>query len=134
MVELLGAKENTFLYTEQYVWVILAGSLFTMGSYTTGALLRSEGSVKYSMTGMIAGTIMNIALDPLFGDGVLSIPELASGLLSGTATNLAGRELTINIGDATAFTTNKVYRICSNHCITYYSGLRSSPPPLSSLS
>ena len=66
LVELLGAKENTFLYTQQYVMVILAGSIFTMGSYTTGALLRSEGSVRYSMTGMIVGTIMNIALDPLF--------------------------------------------------------------------
>lgn len=66
LVRLLGAKENTFLYTEQYVRVILAGSLFTMGSYTTGALLRSEGSVRYSMTGMIVGTIMNIILDPLF--------------------------------------------------------------------
>ena len=37
LVRLLGAKENTFLYTQQYVRVILAGSLFTMGSYTAGA-------------------------------------------------------------------------------------------------
>ena len=66
LVRLLGAKDNTFLYTKQYVQVILAGSFFTMGSYTTGALLRSEGSVRYSMTGMIVGTIMNIILDPLF--------------------------------------------------------------------
>ncbi|MBR5681901.1 MAG: MATE family efflux transporter [Ruminococcus sp.] len=66
LVRLLGAKDNTFLYTRQYVQVILAGSFFTMGSYTTGALLRSEGSVRYSMTGMIVGTLMNIALDPLF--------------------------------------------------------------------
>ena len=66
LVRLLGAKENTFLYTQQYVQVILAGSFFTMGSYTAGALLRGEGSVRYSMTGMIVGTIMNIILDPLF--------------------------------------------------------------------
>ncbi|MBP3855055.1 MAG: MATE family efflux transporter [Ruminiclostridium sp.] len=66
LVSLLGAKENTFLYTQQYVSVILTGSIFTMGSYTTGALLRSEGSVRYSMTGMIVGTILNIGLDPLF--------------------------------------------------------------------
>ncbi len=66
LVRLLGAKENTFLYTQQFVQVILAGSIFTMGSYTTGALLRSEGAVRYSITGMIVGTIMNIALAPLF--------------------------------------------------------------------
>ena len=47
-----------------------------------------------------------ISLDALFGDGVLSIPELAGALLSGTATNLAGRTLTIQIGNTTAFTTN----------------------------
>ncbi len=66
LIRLLGAKENTFLYTQQYVQIILLGSFFTMGSYTIGALLRSEGSVRYSMTGMIAGTLINIVLDPLF--------------------------------------------------------------------
>ena len=66
IVTALGAKANTFVYTADYVSVILAGSLFTMGSYTFGALLRSEGSVKYSVLGMIAGTITNIILDPLF--------------------------------------------------------------------
>ena len=62
----LGAKANTFQYTLDYVSVILFGSLFTMGSYTFGALLRSEGSVKYSVIGMIAGTLTNIIFDPLF--------------------------------------------------------------------
>ncbi|MBQ8067660.1 MAG: MATE family efflux transporter [Solobacterium sp.] len=66
IVTSLGAKANTFGYTADYVSVILAGSLFTMGSYTFGALLRSEGSVKYSVLGMVAGTITNIILDPLF--------------------------------------------------------------------
>ncbi len=66
LVQILGAKDNTFDFTQQYVQIILLGSFFTMGSYTTGALLRSEGSVRYSMTGMIVGTIMNIMLDPLF--------------------------------------------------------------------
>lgn len=62
----LGAKDNTFIYTEQYVRIILIGSIFTMGNYTFGQLLCSEGSVKYSIAGMIAGTIINIILDPVF--------------------------------------------------------------------
>ena len=62
----LGAKENTFGFTKQYVLIILLGSLFTMGSYTFGQLLRSEGSVKLSVAGMVAGTVTNIVLDPLF--------------------------------------------------------------------
>ncbi len=47
-----------------------------------------------------------IVLDPLFGDGVLSIPELLNGVISGTATGLNGRTLSIKVGDTTAFTTN----------------------------
>ncbi|MBO5556365.1 MAG: MATE family efflux transporter [Oscillospiraceae bacterium] len=66
LVRGLGAQANTFVYTKQYVRVILAGSLFTMGNYTLGQLLRSEGSVKYSVAGMIVGTLVNILLDPLF--------------------------------------------------------------------
>ncbi len=62
----LGAGENTYEYTRQYVGVLIAGSVFTMGSYTFGQLLRSEGSVRYSIMGMMAGTVLNIALDPLF--------------------------------------------------------------------
>ena len=66
IVKGLGAQENTFEYTRQYVQVILAGSLLTMGNYTFGQLLRSEGSVKQSVAGMIVGTVVNIILDPVF--------------------------------------------------------------------
>lgn len=62
----LGAKENTVLFTEQYVGILLIGTICTMGNYTLGQLLRGEGSVKYSMLGMVCGTLLNIALDPLF--------------------------------------------------------------------
>ncbi len=66
IVKGLGAGDNTFGYTRQYVAVILTGTVFTMGNYTLGQLLRSEGSVKYSIAGMITGTAVNIILDPVF--------------------------------------------------------------------
>lgn len=66
VVTILGAKENTKLFTTQYVSVILVGSFFTMGNYTFGQLLRSEGSMKYSVFGMVIGTVANIILDPIF--------------------------------------------------------------------
>ena len=62
----LGAEQNTSGYTEQYVSILLVGSIGLMGNYTFGQLLRSEGSVNYSLLGMIAGTVANIVLDPLF--------------------------------------------------------------------
>ena len=66
IVEVLGAKQNTFGFTKEYVFVIVLGTVFTMGNYTLGQLLRSEGSVKYSIIGMIAGTVVNLVLDPVF--------------------------------------------------------------------
>jgi len=66
IVKVLGADETTAAFTAQYAGVLLAGSFFTMGSYTFGQLLRAEGSMKYSVMGMILGTIVNIILDPIF--------------------------------------------------------------------
>ncbi|MBQ9060428.1 MAG: MATE family efflux transporter [Firmicutes bacterium] len=66
IIQGLGAKEHTSLYTSQYVGILLAGTVCTMGNYTFGQLLRGEGSVKYSMLGMVCGTILNIGLDPVF--------------------------------------------------------------------
>lgn len=66
IVTILGAKENTFEYTKDYCLVMILGSVFTMGNYALGQLLRSEGSTFYSMVGMISGTVANIILDPIF--------------------------------------------------------------------
>ena len=86
----LGAQSNTFAFTRQYVSVILVGSLFTMGNYTFGQLLRSEGSVKYSIVGMIAGTIANIVLDPIFIFGFgLQIRGAAIATILGNAIGMA---------------------------------------------
>lgn len=62
----LGAQENTFGFTRDYVRVLFLGSILVMGNYTFGQLLRSEGSVKQSVAGMVVGTVANIALDPVF--------------------------------------------------------------------
>ena len=86
IVDGLGAKSNTFGFTFQYVMIILIGSVFVMGNYTFGQLLRSEGSVKYSIAGMIAGTVANIALDPLFIFGLgLEINGAAIATVLGNA-------------------------------------------------
>ncbi len=86
IVDGLGAKSNTFGFTSQYVMIILIGSIFVMGNYTFGQLLRSEGSVKYSIAGMIVGTVANIVLDPLFIFGLdLEIKGAAIATVLGNA-------------------------------------------------
>ena len=85
----LGAQANTIDYTRQYVQVILAGSLFTMGNYTFGQLLRSEGSVRQSVAGMIAGTLVNIILDPVFIFGLgMEIRGAAIATILGNAAGM----------------------------------------------
>ncbi len=98
----LGAKENTFLYTKQYVAIILLGTIFTMGNYTLGQLLRSEGSVRYSIVGMVVGTVANIVLDPIFifglhmeirGAAIATILGNALGMLTSLIIYISGKSL-----------------------------------------
>ena len=66
IVKLLGTSSETFEFTKEYCLVLIIGSLFVMGNYAVGQLLRSEGATFYSMIGMIIGNIANIILDPIF--------------------------------------------------------------------
>lgn len=65
LMRILGASDETFLFTKQYVCILLIGSFFIMGSFALGQLLRSEGSALLSVIGLISGTIANIILDPI---------------------------------------------------------------------
>lgn len=98
----LGAQENTFEFTRQYAGVILTGSFFTMGNYTLGQLLRSEGSVRYSVLGMVVGTVVNIVLDPVFifalgmeicGAAIATVLGNAAGMAVSLALYLRGKTL-----------------------------------------
>ena len=60
-----------------------------MGNYTFGQLLRSEGSVRQSVAGMIAGTIVHIMLDPIFIFGLgLEIRGAAIATILGNAAGM----------------------------------------------
>ena len=90
IVQKLGADADTWDFTVQYTAVLLAGSIFTMGSYTLGALLRSEGAVKYAVAGMLAGTAANIVLDPLFIFGLhMEVRGAAIATVLGNAVSTA---------------------------------------------
>lgn len=63
---MLGATESTKAYASTYLRYILIGSPFILGSFVLNNHLRYQGSALYSMIGIITGSIINIALDPLF--------------------------------------------------------------------
>lgn len=61
-----GASDDTMPYAMEYTTIIGAGFFFFSLSMCANNLLRSEGSTKASMKGMLIGAILNTALDPLF--------------------------------------------------------------------
>ena len=63
---LLGASENTAAHAEAYYSVIVAGAPLVILSFIHTNLIRSEGMSTLSMVGTVSGSLLNIALDPLF--------------------------------------------------------------------
>ncbi|SHJ34358.1 putative efflux protein, MATE family [Dethiosulfatibacter aminovorans DSM 17477] len=66
ILEFFGADESIMEMSMGYGRFIIMGSMFTMGNMAMNNLLRAEGSAKLSMLGMLAGSVLNIVLDPLF--------------------------------------------------------------------
>ena len=67
LLNLLGASDNTLSYSRDYIiWVIVVGSIPTVGSMMLAHFLRSEGCAKQSSFGIAGGGILNIILDPIF--------------------------------------------------------------------
>ena len=67
MLRLLGASDNTFTYAKQYIFsTTVIGSIPTALSMCMPQLLRNCGYSKESGIGVALGSVLNIALDPLF--------------------------------------------------------------------
>lgn len=66
ILAMLGADEDTWQYASQFYTLIIIGSPFIIVSMTPTNLLRTEGFATPSAIGSIAGTVINICLNPLF--------------------------------------------------------------------
>ena len=62
---LLGSTDTILPYTKDYLRVILLGAPWMTASLVLNNQLRFQGSAVYSMVGITAGAVLNIALDPL---------------------------------------------------------------------
>lgn len=60
-----GSSANTIGYAQDYMRYIALGAVFIVLSNAFGNIIRSEGAAKYSMTGMMIGTAVNMVLDPV---------------------------------------------------------------------
>jgi putative MATE family efflux protein len=64
MLPLFGATEANMPLAVDYTIIVLFGIPFQILATITSALIRADGSPKYSMTCMLAGAIFNIVCDP----------------------------------------------------------------------
>lgn len=62
----LGASENTFASSKEYLKIISIGYVFSIVGYIANAAIRSDGSPKIAMYTLLVGAILNIVLDPIF--------------------------------------------------------------------
>lgn len=61
-----GANDDIIELTELYGKYITIGYSISILNMVMNNLLRAEGSAKYSMIGMLIGSVLNIILDPIF--------------------------------------------------------------------
>lgn len=66
LLYLFGASPATYEYANQYMTVILMGSLFQGIGFGLNNVIRAEGNPKVAMYTMLLGAITNIILDPIF--------------------------------------------------------------------
>lgn len=61
-----GASVDTIGYGKSYLSIMLMGSPIIGLKMAVAGLLRSEGATREAMIGMVSGSLLNIALDPVF--------------------------------------------------------------------
>ncbi|MDO4976609.1 MAG: MATE family efflux transporter [Eubacteriales bacterium] len=66
LVYLLGSTKTIAPYAKTYITYILIAAPATMCSFVMNNMLRYEGKASLGMIGMLAGSILNMAGDPIF--------------------------------------------------------------------
>ncbi|MGY0373134.1 MATE family efflux transporter [Clostridium sp. JNZ J1-5] len=61
-----GASNNTMAYADDYLSIILLGTIFQNIGFGMNNLIRSEGNPTVAMRTMLIGAFLNIILDPIF--------------------------------------------------------------------
>lgn len=92
---LFGASENSIGMAVEYFNIILAFFPLNMLANMMNAVIRADGSPKWSMGSMLAGAVTNIILDPVF--------------IFGFKWGMTGAALATIIGQALSFVISVIY-------------------------
>lgn len=63
---LFGSSDNVLPYAQDYLGVILYGTIFFAFVFCMNAIVRSEGNAKTAMYTMIISAVLNVILTPIF--------------------------------------------------------------------
>lgn len=66
LLYLFGASEATYGFADQYLTIILLGSIFQGIGFGMTGVIRSEGNPRIAMNTTLAAALTNIILDPIF--------------------------------------------------------------------
>ncbi len=66
LLYLFGASEATFDYANDYITIILLGSVFQGIGFGLNNVIRAEGNPSIAMKTMLLGAVTHIVLDPIF--------------------------------------------------------------------
>ena len=92
----VGTSENTFDFAKEYLsWIAFGGASIVVSTAFSN-LIRGEGAARASMTGIMAGTIANIILDPIFIlNNFLGIPCMGLGVAGAAIATVLGNIISI---------------------------------------
>lgn len=88
ILKLLGATGSILPYATEYAGIYIVSAFFNVCNVTMNNLVTSEGSAKTTMGALLAGAVLNIALDPLliyvldFGIAGAAIATAVSQMIS----------------------------------------------------
>ena len=63
---IFGATEGIAGYAQEYLSVVMSGTMFLVFSVVGNNLIRAEGRALIAMVSMLIGAVVNIILDPIF--------------------------------------------------------------------
>lgn len=66
ILKIFGASNEALPYANQYLSIILAGSIFQAIGFGLNNSIRAQGSPKIAMATMLIGAVLNTILDPIF--------------------------------------------------------------------
>ncbi|MCE7794086.1 MATE family efflux transporter [Salipaludibacillus sp. CUR1] len=66
ILRIFGATPEIMQYALDYIFPITMATIFFTFSFTTNAIIRSEGNARFAMITMIIPSVLNIILDPVF--------------------------------------------------------------------